>query len=855
MYDPIVDHAIKNVWCTPDQDGQLILKPAKISPFDGVWNTAQVAFRNILLPVAATRFHVYQIGGIYPILLSLPESNSIWTSLASACNTANLVIDVYSDNGIQMPRSQIWYMVTPDRNVILAVQDQPTINVQLNTMPIYFRVYKNAYFASAMSDPVNDYIKVDGVTVNNTADILAIQTRFNASMTLPGATYAFVNGLKVSSIDLINVKAGDVVEYVYDSTVRTIIDLPFSALHTFTSTLDSKNKYLIHYPGLGISNIDYHDDIDFFIITPVANGKGSGVYYHRNMVDAVRMVTYKDYSIPAAYVAGYLSNVSTLGDISTAILRMHIRKSAYVRPLTFENNRVEELFKLTDDKIVAAMVGVNSTVPTWTADALESSGYTQLMRSQYRDITRVLVETAYGYNAVSKILADTPSATTMVANLPSVALPYGLINKSVCYEYDANGLLINWYQHNNATVYNAVNSNAAMVEAIAGIGGPVLDEVYGGNNIPLDPTAEYRFYTCPIRSGVPTNVWTDVTNTGSYLVQNNILQWAVDPNTTYTLVRSNKYILAYDLNIMVTNGVLILTLAHQQTRNGVTSTWDMQVPMGELDLFLNGYGLVEGIDYIFNFPEIVILNKAYLQNPLTNTQKVTVRFTGFCKSDLSRTIHEDKGFIKYGLLSRNNRYDIRDDKVLRIVVGGKLFDRKQLQFSESNTGVTVPLPNNGLPYSIRDIVVPLYGLGIGDTYAARDASAVIDKSVSDYMTTLLPEPVITAPNVITGVYQLYSPFCSRIIYDLHLNNINDPRLMQQYSDSDVKAICAPYEYLLKFDPTQIGLTIDPNYVAIHPHNLNTVIALTLYQYSFLQRVIAMYMNNNLVDISHFVSVV
>ena len=120
------------------------------------------------------------------------------------------------------------------------------------------------------------------------------------------------------------------------------------------------------------------------------------------------------------------------------------------------------------------------------------------------------------------------------------------------------------------------------------------------------------------------------------------------------------------------------------------------------------------------------------------------------------------------------------------------------------------------------------------------------------MTSWFPEPVITTPNVIVQLYPIYSPFCSRIIYDLQTGVLSDPKLMQQYSDSDVIDICKPYEYLLKFDPTQNGLQQDSSYVIIHPHNLNTVINVDIYMYKFITRVVALYMNG-LVNISNFIN--
>ena len=59
MFDYLVNHAIKNAWCTPGQDKQAIVRLAKITPFDGVWNYFTSLWRQIALPVKTTKFHVY----------------------------------------------------------------------------------------------------------------------------------------------------------------------------------------------------------------------------------------------------------------------------------------------------------------------------------------------------------------------------------------------------------------------------------------------------------------------------------------------------------------------------------------------------------------------------------------------------------------------------------------------------------------------------------------------------------------------------------------------------------------------------------------------------------------------------
>lgn len=844
---------MKNVWCTPNQDMQSRIKLARLTGFGGAWNDFRVLRRKISLPVPNLRFHVYQIGGLHPLLMGLLESDRVWTSMADTCNAVNMIADIYVQTGVQLMRSQVWYMVTPEKDLILAVQIPSKIPVDLNQDDLFLRVYRNAYFGSGRSDALNDYVKVISGIPLNIQDILNLQKQFTTLGQLPGYVYAFVNGVKVSSVDMLSVKVEDNVEIIYDSSIMKVIDFPLPELPSFVSTLDGKHKYLLHYPGNGDMAIDFDDDIDVFVHKAGVNGRYTGLYYHYNAEDAIRMVTHKDYAVPVPYVQAYLGGPIGADRPEDLTLRLHIRKSGYLRPLVKENNRIHELYKLADDKLIEAMVGLNAVVPNWTAANLENSAYATIMRSDIIDVTKQVVEDAYGYNAISQLLGNTPSQVTTINGNNAVKVPHGLFAESTAYEYDADGLLLGWNPHTNGTVYFSYASRAALVEQVVGLGDNYLDDTYGAMTQVLDPALEYRMYICAMANGAPTNKWLDVTDSHQYAVINNKLTWLIDPSINYTLVRSNKRFLGYDLKLPVTAGVLKFDLDEYQTRAGIKNLYVSQVPQGEYDFWLNGNSLIEGIDYIFNFPEVCIISKRYFVNPETDLQHLTVRGMGFCNSDMTHQKAEDTGFIEYGLLSHNNRFDIRDDKVVRIVVGGKTMARSMLQFSEEDAAVAVPNAKNGLPYMVRDIVVPLRGNAVTNTYLLRSEALAIDKVIADYMTQTMPEPVQPGPNTIESLYEVYTPFLAKIIHDLRAKNLNDPRMTTDYSDNDVMDICKPYEYLLPFDPTQLVNNPNPDYVTIHPHELYTPLDVNLFQYRFILRVINIYMPNAGIVTSRFLT--
>ena len=69
-----------------------------------------------------------------------------------------MIVNVYSDKGIEMPRFECWYLTTPDRNLLIAVKDQgELIDFDLNVEKLYLRVYSNAYFNRLQGNSQYDF--------------------------------------------------------------------------------------------------------------------------------------------------------------------------------------------------------------------------------------------------------------------------------------------------------------------------------------------------------------------------------------------------------------------------------------------------------------------------------------------------------------------------------------------------------------------------------------------------------------------------------------------------------------------------------------------------------------------------
>lgn len=845
MLDYLVNHARKNIWCTPDQDLQVIFRPARITPINGVEDKFRVMWTSYRLPTQDERYHVYQIGQRFPITLGLPDIRNQWVLLSDICMNDNLIADLYTTSGIQFPRTQAWLWIGPDKSLLIAVKRNDKI-ANLNHQPLFIRFYSNAYFNSARRTE-DDKIIVKGQVIENETQRIVFQRSYEDHRALVGHAYAFVNGRHTHNVTPTNTKIGDYVEFVYDSTIYRIVELPVKDLAYFDSELDNVRKYLLHYSDELNDIIDYKDDIDFWLIKREESpSRYSGVLYHKNQASSVRMVTHKDYSVPVSTVHQYQEDHPDLWDSTNEmIIRMHVRKSGYDRPLTHEHHRIKEMYRLEDDAVVNAMLGIDSNVSVWRAEALENSAYCSIMQDLDGVIDEAKVQQAYGYNAVTKLTADTPSFFVTEGGIRFVDVPPGLQRRSTVYEYDSDGLLLGSYYHENQERHVAVNANAYLAEIFAGEGGWNQGTVYGKQNQQLDLRANHRFYICPIQAGVATEEWEDVTGTDKYFVtEGGIVQWAVDFQYFLTAVRSDDRHLTYTIPVDSTDGLVRFSVQAEEPWFDIVNRRVANLPPGRLDLWLNGHSLIEGLDYFVNWPQVVLTNKKWLNN---TTEQITVRAAGFCRPDMSREPIEDHGFVEYGLLSHNNRFDLRDDKVKRIIVGGALKHRSSLEFSEDHDGVYVGQVTNGTPYALRDIVVPVRGLE-GDPFEYRQRSQDVDQEVSDYLSLMIPEEPRDNPPTIEQRYRVYSPLVSKVIHDLKAGILGGEQIEGHYGDDVIWQLLENYLYLVDYDPTKRGY--DKQFVSVHPHNYDYVVDLNIFQYNFVKRMVKIVLDDKINLASH-----
>lgn len=835
--DYLVDYAYRNIWCAPGMDRQHIVAPSRITRPWGAYANVRVGRRDYNLPTVRTYYHVFVIGELPPFLVGMDEMRMAWVSARAHMVNTSLLIDIYTGKGKHLPAHMCYFLYTREGQLLIAIPDMKIIDDIGVTQP-YIRWRSNTWFDSKDAVGFNKGIECEGITYTDDNSFYAYQQLWRtATASTPGYAMAFANGKRIKDINQVTCKKGDLIEYVVDRSVREILEFKLKDLKSFLSTLDKKDKFLIARDGLG-TVIDFNDDIDFYLLRYTTQYVYDGLYYHQNQEDSVRMVTHRDYALMTAYVNSLVVAEEFWQDYHDIRVEVVIRHGGFRRPLVFNAPRINELFKLPYAKRLNAMIGTRANVSVWKAAALENSAYCAAMRALDYSIDRPMARDALGYHAISRLVGDLPQKMAFSQLARWLKLPWNTVKAGTIFEYNQAGLLIGWYPHDYSMEYRVNNPTAMYFEALTGKASAADYTIYDVIDFVPQADTDYRYYVCTIWNNIPRNDWKDVTGDSTYYtIVNGVVKWKINHSQKKGAIRCDTRTYIKDFELSYRDRALAFSVISKEDMIVADDETDLEamveLPFGQIDVFMNGRSLIEGLDYYVSWPEICIVNKEYLL--ADRIQYVTVRGRGFTTKDFVRDKASDWGFISQQAISKNLRFNIRDDKVSRVSINGQLFAREELVWAEENKKLPATI-QNGMPYQVTHPIVPMKGLTSVDTYDLRAKSLGVDKEIEDYLSLYLPQTLPALPNPIPAWYRVYSPLCTKLIYDMVDGVINMNEFKEEYTLDWLRERMRGYDWLLKYDPA-LKEDVDLQHVIIHPHPEKDPIALNIYQYRLLDRVI------------------
>lgn len=877
MDNYLLRYAIDNVWCNPAQDRQFTYALKQLTPRYGVRSNYVVEHTRYYMPTNNNRdyYHVYQIGQVIPANIGYPSTRDTWISLADLASKHLTLASVYQNAGIQHSMSQTYVMVTGKQNLLVAIKLDDRFPA-LDDAQLYLHLYHNAYFETERSATDNKrWIYTEAIVASNQDAIRQLQIRVMDKIAATGAVgMYYVNGRPVNEISIVTAAPGDHCDVIIDPSIKKVVQLTVNQLKTFNSTLDSQRKYILHYTDTTVDQIDFYDDISVQLVKPgTSAGSYSGVTYHHNQGIWLRQLTHKDYSMPVTRVQEFVASHPTWTDLNNLLVRMYIRESGYKRPLVADANRIWELYRLSSTQILNCMTGVDATNPLWRAENLEKSAYVQFMSASpsfiypitYNDPelnaqgkvdAQDFAGEVFGYHECAKLLNNNPAKVVINPNtgVRQAELSFYYWRDATIFEYDDQGILLGWYYHTGGRYYVPTNSACALVEAVTGQGSDDLHGTYGNGEVPIKYGYNFRVYVAKVWGGVPQAGWTDITDAedrDTYGYFDNDLYnpkwvWTVPANEWLGYVRTDEYFYLKEITFSDNPGIVRLDISAWEDLGSGAVNKVLEIPFGQLDLFLNNRPIISGLDYFDQDDRIVVNNLEY--RTTTGIQKLLVRGTGFCTPDLKRYEPAEVGFVEYGVLSNDSDYQIHSHKMQRIIVDGHYKDFNDVVFEEDRNGLTVQNERNGAPYQIQTPQVTLKTVFKDDT-KARTEDDERDQWTSEAMGFYFPRRSRTNPDNIPRHYRVFSAFSNLVLVDILAGRLAPPFVNGRYTDMDIVKQLTAYEWLKSFDI--LNRDYNTNHVKVYPHWFESPIGLTDDQYDYYRRILKLYLRQEM-DLSPFI---
>lgn len=898
-------HALTHIWAEPLQDRQYRIVPSRVSPQLGFQKVATVMWEGIPLPgrdnpVDKRTFHVYPLGQIPPNFFRLKMKPQTWYQVDQVVEGTNSTIDVVLENGTMVPGNLCHLYQNYDQNFILAVQ-RSTVDYGRDSRessygevldvaytpdhrPLMIRFYTNAIQDSSSwrgekEDPIHAVRSVYQM-INTAGDLVAFKNKVKAiTDAYPDGGFGnyYADGFYISEPDaFIQQYKGKLMSFRFDETFRERLFFPISELPGFVSKRDRRShKYLLVAPT-NYERIDYCDDLDFYLVYREANGI-RGVMLDRFKNNTVRQVTHNAWSVREDVILALSKQHAFLSNVNLLEIMVVIRNGGMRHGLGFQKNRIEDLYHLKSGEVISAMADVNSNLDIWKAAELENSDYIKVMSLNSNQITQQMIEDAYGYNAATKAVGrcfykvENNAVNLRIDPLFSLSneqsVPDGDTSRNArsLFWYDKFGKMISMETSNSVfssiSVPTALVGNAAYLEVIQGQlnKGRLPAGISRDKEIVPDRYWGYyghRCYVCNIVNGVLDNNWTDTTNGPYYvlepgtatrppqikwnytlLAQANLFpltRFASTVNVIETVVNPNDYMGFIEIPLMIMDSTSIVPIG---------------VAPGHIDVFIDGTPLIQDLDFKYVKGGTVVILR---QIPKNDTVKITTRFYGYMNPKTKAPFGpRDIGFVKNGVVSLNNKFNVFHDRDISVNIGGRKYAPDEVQFAED--GFVTGTYLDGAPYAVDEYQALVEPFTTKQTVDFQMESMEIDQDVSDYLTVRLPEPVPDKPYIEGQHWHLHSPIMAAFI-ELMAKEMLSDAVIRQWNDDDVlfnqtRPLVARFEGV---DPAIQGYNED--YVGIYPIAFkDRRVQVTKLQYTTLERINRMHLNSVL-DLTHSVEI-
>lgn len=816
--DKLIRHAHEKMVWQQNAAKHRIFAPARMSAVNGALGVFRGLKESHRLPTH-DYYILYTLNQLHPKEVGLTESQNelgVWTSLEQLANNNKLVCMVYMGQRL-IPASAVWLRVTKTNEFLVAVKTgirlgpvDVSSQLKIKTFDAYWEVTNGLAEATPYE---NASVALTAVT-----DANGLLTKaYDMSKT---HRLLFHNGFLVEEFNTSNLQNGDTLIAIKDFSISVKVDIPLTELKSFPV-----DRLSIPLPMSDRERPVPVGEVDVFVMAETTEGDRKGVLLDRFKEGELGQLTHQDLFISKEKLETCLAEFPD--EYSGSSLRIVIRRTAVKRlgEPRVPGNYLTALYRLNAGDRQTLMFPVVDTESLWDAAALATSNLWRWTEKQYAetdDISRL--KDVFSYEELCRFFCEGPDGLkTFYAGTgdvrPACTLPPLAEVGGMLLPYDAEGIMLGSIRVSPGKQgeWAYLPEETVKVRFIPGN--------FGSNGLGWDKNIDVRYQSSPFgevfyRAEEGQRGWQLAHIGEDYTIdKSGLLTWTAPPNKASARMRRAIEDSAYK-SLEISPALLYKPIRFLD-----------DLPVSELDLshtevYLNGYFLVRGVDYDYDFPTITITNKSYY---FANAKDEPVRIEIFHYGlpDQSYSLY-DTGFIRNRRMTDNGTH-LGLDMGQSGFVDGKFayvegFDLLDVQGHHAD-----PNHREGGLYC-RMGVTPAISPWVRQLFSCVEST---HQEVTSLVRPLLEEPVDTTRHIfIPYAHNVYSPTFYRILTDLKKGTLDSN--VRRYDDAVMAALLVDYAEQIANDIANRPFTWDILDLSISP--ISETIEVTLAEYKFLDEV-------------------
>lgn len=849
ILDRLTDYVFDNLWSNPGLDKNFLIMPNMLSSRDGIINVLSLPYNRITMPTALDRYMVFEIGSVYPGIIGIDEDIFFWVNLADLINQSELLAYIFLNHQLIDP-CNVYVRRIQNKNIIIAIKRNPYRELFNSPYEMFFKVYNNEWFNTTDAG-LSGVPTVLSQKITTTEETGSVLTGYYAAKSANKFPLAYVNGVYVDDVTPSELKVGDYISIFFDDSIIGYWDVELNATPYFLSEVvedDGRNerRYLVSCPQEYRGNFNYKDDMEFFVL---GQGKLSDTGVTRNLgfiiptftKNSISTISPCDYGIETDLVEAIGAQNEDKADFNLwPRLRIFARRNDEKKILVKDGNLWFFLNILPEDLRTRLMAGDLSLVETWRAVKLETSSFKEFIEMNSADAHTVYNDP---YTGLEDVLSYFEIHDAMEGKVLKEGDEYPIA-------MELGGTIIYFTDEG---LFHSVD---------------YVENYEGSGVIPEFPEGAARAKCIPGKTYFTDAAWdarfnsdedygsTDFNEVRYYISDERNLTRAVE-DAHYTVRESDRKIIWND-DILAEPNVKfyrrkageVRYLQHTLTDVGVdltilnpsTDENENDIRFGAVEIWMNKYRLVDGLDYTTKLTGdgllVVLQNHEYLSG--TGTEVFDIIMHGVSRDADEAYPELEIGWIREHQLSRNGRFNYVVGTSQNVFVGGRAIFDEEMEIDELEVGTLPEWIKDGMPYSIEPRTQHFYRHIINNFSFARENAYEQLASYEDLLSSYLVESSASEPWVIESKYGIFSSFMNVIIRAIKDGDLVIDGPMSNYET--IQAI-GPYSSYLDSDLTNVYGEETP--VEVYPHSSTDIILLTSEEYDFIESINTTYFNDRI----------